>query len=115
MDDDLGTPAAVAVIFDAVREANRHLDEDNSDEAASIGCAIEVLVDVLGVKIGRDQRPSGSKESELDENKIEELIVERNQARENGDYARADEIRDSLSASGIVLEDSAQGTGWHRS
>ena len=115
MDDDLGTPAAVAVIFDAVREANRHLDEDNSDEAASIGCAIEVLVDVLGVKIGRDQRPSGSKESELDENKIEELIVERNQARESGDYARADEIRDSLSASGIVLEDSAQGTGWHRS
>ena len=115
MDDDLGTPAAVAVIFDAVREANRHLDEDNSDEAASIGCAIETLVDVLGLKIGRDQRPSGSKESELDENKIEELIVERNQARESGDYARADEIRDSLSASGIVLEDSAQGTGWHRS
>ena len=51
----------------------------------------------------------------MDENKIEELIVERNQARESGDYARADEIRDSLSASGIVLEDSAQGTGWHRS
>ena len=43
------------------------LDEDNSDEAASIGCAIETLVDVLGLKIGRDQRPSGSKESELDE------------------------------------------------
>jgi cysteinyl-tRNA synthetase len=72
-------------------------------------------VDVLGLKIGRDQRPSGSKESELDENKIEELIVERNQARESGDYARADEIRDSLFENGIVLEDSAQGTGWHRS
>ena len=46
---------------------------------------------------------------------IEELIVERNQARESGDYGRADEIRDSLFESGIVLEDSAQGTGWHRS
>jgi len=115
MDDDLGTPAAVAVIFDAVREANRHLDEDNSDEVASIGCAIETLVDVLGLKIGRDQRPSASVNSDFDDDKIEELIVERNQARESGDYARADEIRDSLFESGIVLEDSAQGTGWHRS
>ena len=115
MDDDLGTPAATAVIFDAVREANRHLDENNSDEAASAGCAVETLVDVLGLKIGRDQRPSASEDSDLDDDKIEGLIAERNQARENGDYARADEIRDDLLESGIVLEDSAQGTTWHRS
>jgi len=67
------------------------------------------------LKIGRDQRPSGSKESELDGSEIEGLIVERNQARESGDYARADEIRDSLFESDIILEDSAQGTTWHRS
>ena len=115
MDDELGTPAATAVIFDAVREANRHLDENNSDEAASAGCAVETLVDVLGLKIGRDQRPSASEDSDLDDDKIEGLIAERNQARENGDYARADEIRDDLLESGIVLEDSAQGTTWHRS
>ena len=115
MDDDLGTPAATAVIFDAVREANRHLDEDNSDEAARAGFAVETLVDVLGLKIGRDQRPSASEDSDLDDDKIEGLIAERNQARESGDYARADEIRDDLLESGIVLEDSAQGTTWHRS
>jgi cysteinyl-tRNA synthetase len=115
MDDDLGTPTATAVIFDAVREANRHLDESDSVQAASLGCAVETLMDVLGLKIGRDQRPSDSKDSEFDENEIEGLIIERNQAREGGNYARADEIRDSLFESGIVLEDSAQGTTWHRS
>jgi cysteinyl-tRNA synthetase len=49
----------------------------------------------------------------LDE-EIERLIEERNEARKSKNWARADEIRDELSAQGILLEDTAQGMRWRR-
>ena len=45
---------------------------------------------------------------------IQNLIEERNQARQARDYAKSDEIRDRLKAQGIILEDTAQGTRWKR-
>jgi len=45
---------------------------------------------------------------------IEVLIEERNEARANKNWARGDEIRDQLTAAGIILEDSASGTSWRR-
>ena len=56
----------------------------------------------------------GAREGGLDDGAIEALIAERNEARENKDFARSDEIRDQLSADGIVLEDGADGTTWKR-
>ena len=51
----------------------------------------------------------------LDDALIEQLITQRNSAREERDFARADEIRDQLTAMGITLEDIAGGTRWRRS
>ena len=115
MDDDLGTPAATAVIFDAVRETNRHLDERNEEKASELGAAVGVLTNVLGLNIGRDQKPTQTDKSDIEKTEIEKLINERNEARNNGDYKRADEIRDDFIKRGIILEDSKLGTSWHRS
>ena len=49
-----------------------------------------------------------------DDEKIEALIAERTEARKNRDWARADAIRDELTAMGVVLEDTKQGVKWHR-
>ena len=64
------------------------------------------LMDVLGVAVEREQ-------TLLDE-EIEALMKERQQARQNRDFARADEIRDTLKERGILLEDTPQGPRWKR-
>ena len=67
---------------------------------------ITTLTDVLGLKVEK-------KEEILDED-IEKLIAERQQARKDRNFARADEIRDELLAKGIVLEDTREGVRWKR-
>ncbi|MEE2768083.1 MAG: cysteine--tRNA ligase [Actinomycetota bacterium] len=110
MDDDLGTPAALAVVFDAVRNANRALDEGDSGRAATLTRTVASLTEALGLVLGRTQRPGGA----TDDGEVEALVVARDAAREAGDYDEADRIREELSSRGIVLEDSAQDTTWHR-
>ena len=67
---------------------------------------IQKLSDVLGIITER-------KEEILDED-IENLINERQEARKNKDFARADEIRDELLAKGIMLKDTREGVKWQR-
>ena len=110
MDDDLGTPAALAVVFDAVRDANRALDEGDSGRAATLTRTVASLTGALGLVLGRTQRPGGA----TDDDEVEALVVARSAAREAGDYDEADRLREELSSRGIVLEDSAQDTTWHR-
>jgi cysteinyl-tRNA synthetase len=64
------------------------------------------LAGVLGLKL--------HKEEELLDEQIEALIEERNQARKEKNFARADEIRDLLKEQNIILEDTAQGVRWKR-
>ena len=56
-----------------------------------------------------------SSEGEYLDAEIEALIAERQEARKNKNYARADEIRDQLAAQGIILEDTREGVKWKRS
>ena len=62
--------------------------------------------DILGLKV--------IKEEELLDEDIEALIAERQQARKDKNFARADEIRDELTAKGIILEDTREGVRWKR-
>lgn len=105
MDDDFGTPAAVGVIFDAVRRANQAISDDDLGAAGSLIAAIVKALDVLGITAG----PT----IEHDE-AIDALVSERTASRSRGDYAASDRIRDELTDLGVVLEDSASGTTWHR-
>jgi len=107
MDDDINTADAVSAIFDIVKYANTNLNEDTSktdlDSAVTL---IEELMNVLGIN-------SVAKADFLDSD-IEALIEERNNARKNKDFKRADEIRDMLKNAGIALEDTRGGVKWKR-
>ena len=91
MDDDFGTPAAVGVIFDAVRNANAAIDARDLQRAAALVAAVRELADVVGLEL---------RASEDADDEIDALVAQRVEARAAGDYAEADRIRDELAARG---------------
>ena len=107
MEDDFNTASAISVVFEMVRLANSKITADNSKELIeSVKGTIEVLCDILGVE-------TEVEETLLDED-IEKLIEERQQARKDRNFARADEIRDTLLSKGIILEDTREGVRWKK-
>ena len=107
MDDDLNTADAVSVIFDLVRHANTTTKDGASKEyARQLKDEIVTLGSILGLILV-------SEEEVLDED-IERLIEERQQARKEKNFARADEIRDELLSKGIQLKDTREGVKWSR-
>jgi cysteinyl-tRNA synthetase len=118
MDDDLDVAGALAVVFDTVRAANAGLDA-GLKVGAQVAAFREMLT-VLGLTIDADMS-----EGEVDlcdlaadlgvtASSVDDLVDLRLRAREDGDFALADAIRDGLATYGIILEDTADGTRWHR-
>ena len=113
MDDDFNTPEALAVLFDLARDLNR-AKSDQPEAAPRLAAELQRLAGVLGLL---QQTPQaflkGAQHSmALSEDEIEARIAERQAAKANKDFARADAIRDELAALGIVLKDSREGTTW---
>ena len=107
MNDDFNTPEAVAVLFDVANELNK----SRSEKDASL---LKSLAAILGLL---DRRPSEFLQATpaadgLTPEKIEALIAARVAARKAKNFAEADRIRDELSALGIELTDSKDGTTW---
>jgi cysteinyl-tRNA synthetase len=111
MDQDLNIPAALAVLHDKVRSGNADLDSLRYLEASQRLSETLAMLEVLGLS-PENASESAAKEHNALDSLIRALIEERNQARANKDYARADELRDRLIASGIELSDSSDNTHW---
>ncbi|HET6653684.1 MAG TPA: cysteine--tRNA ligase [Nocardioides sp.] len=118
MDDDLGTPAAVAAVYDAVREGNKLLADGPSDALRAAATSVRAMLVVLGVD-PLDPRWSSGGSSAREERLtaavdalVASLLEQRAAARAAKDFATADAIRDQLKAAGIDLEDTPQGPQW---
>lgn len=108
MDDDFNTADALAEIFNLVKAANLYM---NSEGAGVQGVEIYrsvllELLDILGLS------PQTGEDALAEE--VEKLIHERDLARKNKDYHRADQIREQLQDMDIILEDTPQGVRWKR-
>ncbi len=107
MDDDFNTADAISAVFEMVKRANITVSKESA--AAYIRRVkelLEKLLEVLGIHAER-------KKESLDA-RVEALIEERQTARKEKNYARADEIRAELTAMGILLEDTKEGVKWKR-
>ena len=116
MDDDLGTPAALAVLHERVRDGNRALDAGALNEARLILGEVEAMLDIFGLRAD-DPVWSNQSDSDLEpvvNGLVGALLEQRAAARTRKDYAAADAIRDHLADLGLTIEDTPQGPRWTR-
>jgi len=105
MDEDFGTPEAVAVLFDLAGEVNR-------SHSPQLSGLLRALGGTLGLLQGEPQAFLQAGASGLTPDQIETLIAQRVQAKAAKQYAAADQIRQQLAAQGVMLKDTPQGTTW---
>jgi cysteinyl-tRNA synthetase len=111
MNDDLNTPEALSTLFGLAKLINSSQDKQEQIRYAS---TMRELGKVLGLF---NDSPEAFLQygANLTDEEIGKKIEERNQARDNKDFQKADQIRDELSAQGILLDDSNDGTTWKKS
>jgi len=108
LDDDLNISPALAAVFNLIKESNICLNNGSFDgkNISEIKTFLEEIDTVLAIlKSGEKKKLSGE---------IEKLIEEREQARKDKNFKRADEIRNYLKEQGIILEDTSDGTIWKK-
>jgi cysteinyl-tRNA synthetase len=113
MNDDLGTPGAVAVLHDTVREGNRLLARGPSKELAECFGQVIVMLDILGLNPNDFAATRGDEKlTGVVDSLVRGLLEERARARADKDWKRADAIRDQIKAAGIEIEDTPEGPKW---
>lgn len=109
MDDDLNTADAISVIFELAKFMNTNISDQSSKEFVQLNLDIfNELTGVLNIA-----NKSVEEDDSLSQ-KVEDLIAKRAQAKKEKNFARADQIRDELTAMGIAIEDTRQGVKWKR-
>jgi cysteinyl-tRNA synthetase len=115
LDDDLGTPAAVAAIHEIVREGNTALSDGNDTVVAGALGSVRAMLGVLGLDPLDPQWASGGKDEQLTHvtgGLVSLALEQRQAARARKDFAAADAIRDQLTTLGVSVEDTPQGPRW---
>ena len=111
MNDDLNTPEALSTLFGLAKLINSSQDAQDQSMYAS---TMRELGKVLGL-LNDSSEAFLQYGAKLTDEEISKKIDERNQARDNKDFQKADQIRDELAAQGILLDDSSDGTSWKKS
>ncbi|MEW6993103.1 cysteine--tRNA ligase [Colwelliaceae bacterium MEBiC 14330] len=114
MDDDFNTPQALAVLFEVAKELNLAKTAKDNALASELASTLVGLGELLGLL---QLDPAAFLQGENDNDEvatIEALIVQRNQARADKNWALADDARDKLNAMNVILEDSAGKTTWRK-
>ncbi|MCR4798290.1 MAG: cysteine--tRNA ligase [Lachnospiraceae bacterium] len=107
MEDDFNTADAISAVFELVKYVNQKASEESSKNyVLELKKEILTMTDILGLLVETKE--------ELLDGDIEALIEERQAARKEKNFKRADEIRDELLEKGIVLEDTREGVKWKR-
>ncbi len=118
MRDDFNTSEAIAVLFEINKALNSTVKEEQAEQAAIYYATLRHLTNILGlVQYNVDEflkSDIGQEALDLTSEQIEGLIQQRQDAKKAKEFARADEIRQSLLDQGVVLEDTRQGTVWRR-
>jgi len=119
MDDDLGTPAAVAVLHDTVREGNRLVaggdGRPDVDAVQGVLGSVVLMLDVLGLNPADPVWASDAKDDQLTQVMdalVRGLLDQRAAARAAKDWAAADAVRDQLKAAGVEITDTPDGPKW---
>ncbi len=116
LDDDLGTPAAVAVLHDHARAGNSALADDDEATVASELGAVRAMLGVLGLDPLDPAWAAGGGQqdrlADVTDGLVSLALEQRAAARARKDYAAADAIRDQLTTLGVTVEDTPQGPRW---
>ena len=117
MDDDIGTPAALASVHETVRAGNAALDAGDRRGALGAASSVRSMLDVLGLDPLSDKWFAAPSTVDSSAQRaltalVDELLTDRQRARADRDYAAADAIRDRLLAAGIAVEDTPDGPLW---
>ena len=113
MDDDFNTALALSVMSDVRQVLNKPQVQENAEQKNYYASLLVSFGRVLGLfQQTADTFLAGASDDDVTE--IEDLINQRNQARVDKDWTKADQVRDKLTAMGIILEDAAGKTSWRR-
>ena len=116
MNDDLGTPGAMAVLFGTIREGNTAIDANDLHAAIAAHIAVRAMLGVLGLDPDAPEwaheRVTGGDLTPVVDGLVAALLEQRTQARARKDWPAADEIRDQLATIGLKVEDTPTGPRW---
>ena len=113
LEDDINSPKALAEMFTQARQLNKSTDEQ---ERHALAAGLLTGGDLLGImQIDPEDWFSDPGSSDLSNDEIDAMLIQRKDARENRDFATADKIRDQLATQGVTIEDGPSGARWRRS
>jgi len=116
MDDDLGTPGALAVLFGTIREGNSAIDAEKPEAVIAALTAVRAMLGVLGLDPAAPEwaheHTTGGDLTPVVDGLVAALLEQRTQARARKDWPAADAIRDQLATIGLKVEDTPTGPRW---
>ncbi len=117
MDDDLGTPKAVALLFDRITQGNKALAAGDQPAVREHYMAVKFMLQIFGLdpqapEWARLKNVGGTDLEPVVDTLVQNLLAQRAEARATKDWAAADAIRDTLAATGLKITDTPEGARW---